>query len=1160
MKLHIASSISIKLILLIILFNTCTTWVLNGQTSIRFIRTYGNGGLGEYYLHDVKYVASDSGYVAIGEERSLGRKFFAVKTDKWGRPQWMITLDNSQTEHGHGIIPTSDGNYVLVGQTKLGGTDKGDIAIVKVNGSGTSVLWAIHLGSGVSQERSDAISVIEHSSGNYIVAGLDTILNGPGLREGALVAVDPNGNVLWHACIGESSDDVFEDVIEGHNGNIIAVGKKDASGYLVEVDPTNGSLISTKVYTVAGIGGVVFNGIARKPSGGYVVTGASISLPSSMLVVSLDNQFNVLWSNVYQAPFDSWGNDVVVKGDTIYIVGHAESVNNTANRIPVIVAIDANTGNIIWDIGFDDSNPAHSIPYKGIDLTPTGPVIAGWKGIVPLGLIAKTDFSGMVIGLDTCVQVDVNLTKNAFPLSVSSGGTAKQRLNVNNLSISISQITGHDSICVTSITCTPIVLDSMRVDTVQCPGDTSAMVYFWFSGTTGPVTHHLSNGQIFTGDTIGPLPEGAYTDTIFGTAGCPPIIVSFNISSKDSVEITAIDSSAPSSCGASDGWIKITVAGGTSPYNVSWSNGASGDSIGGLAQGTYIVYISDVNGCSTQDTITLTAPNNLNVQVVTFNPLCYGDSSGWIKVSVTGGSSPYTHVWSNGMTGDSIYGLPAGIYIDSIYDASGCWTMDTIQLTNPAPLNVASLQTAPPSSCNASDGWIKVSAGGGIPPYTYSWSNGANGDSIGNLSDGTYIVTITDSVGCSMQDTITLQGPGAPQVSGVSVRPPTCNGDSTGIVIVTVTGGTPPYTHNWSNGTTTTSDTLIGIPAGTYVDTIIDATGCMTLVSVEVNEPPQMDVTVQTNSPSSCSAQDGMAVAIPSGGIPPYSYSWSNGTTDDTLQGIGPGVYSVIVTDSLGCTDSATVLLTSPDAPSFSVSSELISCSPPSFQIEIAVNSDNSPFVIYWIGYDTTTQLIDTLPPGNYIVIVEDNGGCQAFDTITLRPVDTVWAEVSPQVDTISPGDSVLLNANTNGGIWWWSPGAYLNDSLSLNPVAVPVTTTTFYFHSYNGQGCYDIDTVIIVVEGEPIVYFPDYFSPNGDGSNDLYRPIYWGDVKIMWKVYNRWSQIVFEGDEQDAWDGTLNGKPQAMDSYVLVATIIPKGSTQETKPTVIRKNILLIR
>ncbi len=1154
-------------------------WAQSG-TTIKFARSYGRNLSGasllsQYimYFNQVKYVPWDSGYFTVGffsledafafPPLFIPPQIFAVRTDKTGNPYWIKRYYYGSGDHdvGWGCEVTSDGNFLIAGTTTLGGTVKTRAFVTKIDPSG-NVVWGVSVGGGPN-DSTLAFDVFEHSNGNYIVVGADSAAGSPA-PDGLVFALDNNGNLLWHTIVGNITfREELKAAVESDYGTIVAVGNRNADLYLVEVDASGNLLTATTFSNPLGFP-IIGNDIAKKPSGGYVVVGSTFNGPDmDIILISLDNNFNIEWARLYNTSIGDQGFRVAVRDTVIYVAASASPPSNPAQVLLTLFAVGANTGNLLWDVGFADQFTS-SFLGAGLDMTPTGPILAGWRTLLPgtgvayHGLLVKTDFNGSIIRPDTCLETDISLTVDTVVLSVSGGGTVNQRLNASAYVLNVDDETDHDSICIVIENCNGII-DSIKIDSPLCVGDTSGYVYFWISNGTPPFTHYLSNGQVFTGDTVGPLPPGTYIDSIVDAAGCL-LFDTFTIVAPDTIKILVDSIFPPTACGTTDGWIKITVTGGTLPYNISWSNGMTGDSIYGLGQGTYIVTVTDSNSCVATDTFVLNPQNGLSVSVTYSDPLCYGDSTGWIKVTVSNGTPPYTHVWSNGMTGDSIFNLPAGTYVDSIYDSTGCWIMDTITLVDPPQLVLTVVDSALPSTCGGSDGWIKVQASGGTPPITYTWSNGMTGDSIYGLLSGTYVVIATDSNGCSISDTVSLVDPNSPQITGTEVRPPTCNGDSSGWIYVQVSGGTPPYTHNWSNGTSTPSDTLFNVPAGTYTDTVVDAAGCIAIVTVTVPEPDPLQISLDITNPSSCTTPDGQVVATVSGGVLPYNLVWSTGTTGDTLKDVGPGSYTVYVRDSLGCVDSAVALLSSPDAPIFTLSDELISCQPPAYEVSVEVTGGRPPYIVYWDTYDTTTLLTDTLPPDTYIVVLQDMSGCLAYDTLILAMPDTVWAIAQPTVDTIAPGDTIQLIGETNGGIWWWSPGEYLDDSLSLTPVAQPIITTEFYFYSYNAQGCYDIDTILIVVEGDPIVYFPDYFTPNGDGVNDLFRPIYWGDVQIIWRVYNRWSEIVFEGTENEAWDGTYNGKPQQMDSYVLVAFITPRQGAQKGQTTKIVKNILLIR
>ena len=199
---------------------------------------------------------------------------------------------------------------------------------------------------------------------------------------------------------------------------------------------------------------------------------------------------------------------------------------------------------------------------------------------------------------------------------------------------------------------------------------------------------------------------------------------------------------------------------------------------------------------------------------------------------------------------------------------------------------------------------------GGTAPYSYRWSNGATTQDLSGVPAGTYTVTITDALGCTATASATITQPGA-LVLTTTLTSPSCCASSTGGIDLTVSGGTAPYSYRWSNGATTQD--LTGVGAGTYSVTVTDARGCPAGRSVTITQPTALRATTSSTN-ATCTAADGTATVVASGGTAPYSYRWSpGGQTTATATGLASGAYTVIITDARGCslTASASVLAAS---------------------------------------------------------------------------------------------------------------------------------------------------------------------------------------------------------------------------------------------------------
>jgi hypothetical protein len=377
-------------------------------------------------------------------------------------------------------------------------------------------------------------------------------------------------------------------------------------------------------------------------------------------------------------------------------------------------------------------------------------------------------------------------------------------------------------------------------------------------------------------------------------------------------------------CGLNNGAIDVYVGGGTAPYNIAWSGPVSGNPAGNeinsnignyiisnLPVGTYIISLTDANGCQIQYVITITEPLCLVASVTSTNCLCYGDQTGSITITSAGGVAAYDVSWWGPVNG-SISGwlpnsplvvgsLPAGIYNVTVTDAAGCSTNQITVISEPPPLTVTGI---------TSNNGIDITVGGGTPPYSYAWSTGSTTEDISNLMPGTYSVVVTDANGCTITMSFTLLPVFV--LSTNAITNVVCFGDQNGAISLSASGGAAPYDVSWTGPVSGNpagneivnsggSYLITNIPAGTYTLTITDSTGNTTSQSFTITQPAPLNVNGITSN-------NGIDITV-GGGTPPYTYAWSTGTTTEDLTNLMPGTYTVTVTDANGCTqtDSFTV-------------------------------------------------------------------------------------------------------------------------------------------------------------------------------------------------------------------------------------------------------------
>jgi|GEM_PF-3157512 len=290
-----------------------------------------------------------------------------------------------------------------------------------------------------------------------------------------------------------------------------------------------------------------------------------------------------------------------------------------------------------------------------------------------------------------------------------------------------------------------------------------------------------------------------------------------------------------------------------------------------------------------------------------FNVSCNGSVDGAIYITPINGVAPYTFAWSNGSTTEDLTGLIPGTYVATVSDAVGCsFVAPPFTITEPTAVAIT-VDGFTNVSCNGgADGSISITTTGGTPPYTYTWSNGATSEDVTGLSAGTYSGTITDANGCILvAGPVNITEPAMP-ISFIldAMTDVSCNGGADGSILIATTGGTPPYSFNWSNGANT--EDLTGLSAGTYEGTITDGNGCiLTSGPVVISEPaPILLSATHVDATPSGGGTDGSIDLMISGGTTPYTYAWNNGATTEDLTGLSLGSYTVTVTDANGCTET----------------------------------------------------------------------------------------------------------------------------------------------------------------------------------------------------------------------------------------------------------------
>lgn len=434
---------------------------------------------------------------------------------------------------------------------------------------------------------------------------------------------------------------------------------------------------------------------------------------------------------------------------------------------------------------------------------------------------------------------------------------------------------------------------------VTCYGDNDGQIAGFTTGGTAPYQYSL-DGSTFQSAAFTNLTPGSYTLTVMDANGCTDNTL-VTIAGPDLLQTNVINISQVTCKGADDGSATVNVTGGSAPYTYSLDGTSFNTSIDltNLSAGNYIVTVRDNNGCESTTDFTITEPNALGATATTSSLLCHGDSDGNLTVITNGGTAPYEYsLDGNTFQNSSTFtGLSGGNYTVTIRDANGCSTTAAVSVTQPAVITVSSNITD--AACNGdASGIIDIVALGGSGSLEYSL-DGANfqtGSSFSGLLAGTYTISVRDSNGCSMTTSSTVSEPTAITASA-TITDLTCNGDGSGEIDVTASGGTGLLEYSLDGTNFQAAKVFTGLSAGNYTITIMDTNGCTSAITATVVEPPGLLVSAGISN-------DNTILATATGGTSPYEYSLNSGTfqSSGNFSGLANGDYSITVRDANGCT------------------------------------------------------------------------------------------------------------------------------------------------------------------------------------------------------------------------------------------------------------------
>lgn len=646
----------------------------------------------------------------------------------------------------------------------------------------------------------------------------------------------------------------------------------------------------------------------------------------------------------------------------------------------------------------------------------------------------------------------------------SDGSTQAQRtgLSVGSYMVTVTDGSGCAQQAAFAVTQPSALQLTTSTQAVRCAGGNDGSATAQVSGGTAPYQWSWSSGHAAATATL--LTAQTYTVTVTDANGCTATAAA-TVTQPQPLQATA--TAMPTTCASTtDGAIATVVSGGTLPYQWSWSDGATLAQRAGLAAGSYSATVTDANGCTSSLSANVGAPLAVVLSGVVTDVSCRGGNDGRIVVTTQNATPSLTYQWSVSGIGNSAQanGLSAGSYAVTVTDANGCAAQAAFAVTQPAQ-GLAVQATGGALLCAGStQGSVQATASGGTPPYSYAWSGGAAAVAQPTgLGAGSYTVTVTDANSCIATASAPLTEP-SPLVVNILKNDVFCHGGSSGMASVNVMGGTPPYSFLWSNAANTPN--INSLAAGNYAVTVTDANGCQVQQSVQIQQPNPINVLLTPTAATCATATDGAVASQVSGGTPPFTYAWSNGTTAPQLTGVAGGTYTLTVTDANGCTASLSANVATPNPLNMLTANvQPATCGQSNGLIVVFATGGVPPYQYTWGANANVTGNSNTaanLGAGTYTVTVTDANGCTAsIAPIVFAPATPFQVSATTQDPRCAANDGSIALTTPSGYTYTWSANAATGNSAQANNLGAGTYSVTLT----NAAGC---DTTLQFVLATP--------------------------------------------------------------------------------------------
>ncbi len=744
---------------------------------------------------------------------------------------------------------------------------------------------------------------------------------------------------------------------------------------------------------------------------------------------------------------------------------------------------------------------------------------------------------------------------NSVATGLASGNYTATVQDANGCAKSITvNVPGSPSPTITSISAT----------SVSCNGGSNGSATVTVSSGITPYTYTWSPSG-GNSSTASSLSFGTYTVTVKDAGGCI-VTKTVTVAQPPALSLT-INSNSVLCNGGANGSATATPNGGVGGYSYTWSpSGGNASVASGLGANTYTVNIKDINGCIINGNVTISQPPALSLTISSTSVSCNNGNNGTATANPSGGVGGYSYVWSNGQFVQTATNLSATNYTVTVKDNNNCTISNTVNIIQPSALTLA-VNSSSATCYGYANGSATATPSGGMGNYTYTWLPTGGYSSVApGLVGGTYSVQVADANNCLIIGNVVVTQPTSVSISTSNYT--ICNGGTVNIS-VNAAGGTSPYTYSWTpTGWTGAGPYNVSLTSTAfYTVYAMDANNCSSPVKVvkAIVQPPLLATGMST-----AVCDNGQTIVYPTitspGNGGPYSYSWSNGATSQSVTVTGnyatqPNTYTVTISD--GCTVPNAVAICTVNVhplPKASFTGNVLNGCVPLLVNFNAASSGGTTDTYVW-NFGNSQNGVGNPASVNYTLAgtysptltVTSQFGCTkdtvAVNYIQVYPFPTADFIANPWGATIVEPNINFTNASSGAVSYIWNfgdVGSPTNTSTAVNPSHEYTYSGTYTVSLVvtNQYGCADYVAKTVYIDPEFHLYIPNVFTPDGNGLNDVFQPkgvgIDESDYKML--IFDRWGEQIFSTNTfSKGWDGTVKGKPNKATQDVYVYKIYVK-------------------